>query len=99
MTTHKVNETETTEEDNPLYYPALDYSEVTFKIFMVAGGGMSNGNAYANIEWDEENEEVFYCEYGKKPCRKLIGIDIEQSEWGITVVPCLECEKSTLSTE
>ena len=57
-------------------------------IIQVAGGGMMNGNAYADIEgeWetiDEYNDgadgEIYYCEYGNNPCRRLIG---EGIEWG-----------------
>ena len=50
---------------------------------MVAGGGMGNGNAYANVEIhyaDEEMEDidsVWYKEYGKNPVSKYIGNDVE----------------------
>jgi len=50
---------------------------------MVAGGGMGNGNAYAEVEAHYKNEEewnngedaidIYYCEYGKNPCRNRIG--------------------------
>ena len=49
----------------------------------VAGGGMMNGNAYAEVEahykneddWlnGEDAEDIYYCEYGKNPCRDWIG--------------------------
>jgi hypothetical protein len=40
--------------------------------YMVSGGGLGNGNAYANIEYDEDGQ-WFYVEYGKKPWRKYLG--------------------------
>ena len=57
------------------------------KVINVAGGGLSNGNAYANIEIEYANEKmneyeitgVFYAEYGKNPCRRKIGAEID---WG-----------------
>ena len=51
-------------------------------IINVAGGGMMNGNAYANIEgeWKTEDDfdngdegEIYYCEYGTYACRKYVG--------------------------
>jgi hypothetical protein len=39
--------------------------------YMVAGGGMYNGNAYANIE--EDNGNWWYVEYGKNPSRRYLG--------------------------
>lgn len=59
------------------------YSVTYTKVINVAGGGLSNGNAYANIEIEYKDSDmneisrVFYAEYGKNPCRKLIGMDIE----------------------
>lgn len=57
------------------------------KVINVAGGGLGNGNAYANIEIEYANEKmneyeitgVFYAEYGRNPYRRKIGRDIE---WG-----------------
>ena len=52
---------------------------------MVAGGGLGNGNAYAEIQIIyedtdmEEITDVYYEEFGKNPYRKCIGDDIE---WG-----------------
>ncbi len=39
--------------------------------YMVAGGGLGNGNAYANIE--EDNGNWWYVEYGKNPSRRYLG--------------------------
>ncbi len=61
------------------------YSVTYTKVINVAGGGLGNGNAYANIEIEykdatmEEVKGVYYAEYGKNPCRELIGVDID---WG-----------------
>lgn len=41
-------------------------------ICMVAGGGMANGNAYANIEL-KNGKYYYYCEYGKNPTEKFLG--------------------------
>lgn len=50
---------------------------------LVAGGGMMNGNAYAEVEAHYKSEDdwlnmedaidIYYCEYGKNPCRDWIG--------------------------
>jgi len=57
----------------------------------VAGGGMSNGNAYACIEaeWATEEDfndgadgEIFYCEYGDKPIREYRGSQLKFNEEG-----------------
>ena len=39
--------------------------------YMVAGGGMMNGNAYATVE--KKDGKYYYCEYGPSPYRKYIG--------------------------
>ena len=60
---------------------------------MVAGGGMMNGNAYAEVECHykteedynndpSEADEIYYCEYGKNPIRTLIGDKIVYDEEG-----------------
>ena len=65
--------------------PYTAYSITYSKVINVAGGGLSNGNAYANIEIQykdaamDEISRVFYVEYGRNPSRELIGYDIE---WG-----------------
>ena len=41
------------------------------EIILVAGGGMGNGNAYANVE--NRDGKYFYCEYGANPVEKYIG--------------------------
>ena len=40
-------------------------------VINVAGGGMMNGNAYANVE--KIDGLYYYCEYGKNPTKELIG--------------------------
>ena len=52
-------EEEDYDEDN-VYY---NYGTQEDGSFMVAGGGLSNGNAYATIE--KRNGKYYYCEYGK----------------------------------
>tara|TARA_R110000823_G_C15724730_1_gene479057 strand:- start:63 stop:446 length:384 start_codon:yes stop_codon:yes gene_type:complete len=42
--------------------------------YRVAGGGLSNGNAYAEVE--RINYIWYYCEYGKHPSRSVIGTKI-----------------------
>ena len=63
-------------------YTAYDVKKIYKVIINVAGGGMMNGNAYANVEgeWhceddynDGEEGEIYYCEYGNNPVRNLIG--------------------------
>ena len=59
------------------------------KTIVVAGGGLGNGNAYAEIDikykeveggcWFENIIAVYYKEYGNNPICRLIGDDIE---WG-----------------
>ena len=39
--------------------------------FLVAGGGMMNGNAYATVE--KKNGKYYYCEYVPFASRKYIG--------------------------
>ena len=66
------------------------YEAVTLehhKIIMVAGGGLGNGNVYAEIDikyreveygcWFENIIAVYYKEYGDNPINKWIGNDIE----------------------
>ena len=64
----------------------------SFKItIQVSGGGMMNGNAYANIEgeWATEDDYnngegggIYYCEYGANPSRHFVGRLIEWDEYG-----------------
>ena len=42
--------------------------------YRVAGGGMMNGNAYAEVE--RSDYIWYYCEYGKNPSRSVIGTKI-----------------------
>jgi hypothetical protein len=51
---------------------------------MVAGGGLSNGNACATIEIDldadgEEKGKIHYCEYGKNAYSRHVGSKVV---WG-----------------
>ncbi len=62
---------------------AYDKTENYIVKLLVAGGGMMNGNAYAEVEahykkeddWlnGEDAIDIYYCEYGKNPCRDRIG--------------------------
>jgi len=69
--------------------PFTAYSCENIKRFNVAGGGLMNGNAYANIEveyegdsdyWFENIKKVYYIEYGKNYKKELIGDDIEWTD-------------------
>ena len=57
------------------------------KRIMVAGGGIGNGNAYADVEIIYKDEEmlevdsVWYIEYGDNPIRKRIGNQVEWCEY------------------
>ena len=46
--------------------------------YMVAGGGMMNGNAYATIEL--KDGLYYYCEYGNNPKRNCVGNKIVWSD-------------------
>jgi len=78
------------EEEEEKEYDYYAYSlEKEYKVIInVAGGGMMNGNAYANIEgeWETEEDynngiegEIFYCEYGRNEVRKYVG---KRIVWG-----------------
>ena len=65
------------------------YSVENIKRFNVAGGGLQNGNAYADIEveyegdseyWLDNVKKVWYIEYGKNYMKRLIGNDIEWTD-------------------
>ena len=65
------------------------YSIEKIMRFNVAGGGLMNGNAYADIEveyegdsecWFENVKKVWYIEYGKNYTKRLIGDDIEWTD-------------------
>lgn len=64
------------------------YSVTYVKVINVAGGGLGNGNAYANIEIEfkdsdmNEISRVFYAEYGRNPSRRWIGVDIDWDDDG-----------------
>ena len=81
-------ENESEEEEKEYEYRAYDLKKVYKVNIRVAGGGMSNGNSYANIEGHYNNEEdfdngeegdIFYCEYGSNPIRKHVG---KRIVWG-----------------
>ena len=72
-------------------YCAYSLQTVYKIIIQVAGGGMMNGNAYANIEgeWATEDDYnngegggIYYCEYGANPSRHFVGRLIEWDEDG-----------------
>ena len=49
-------------------------------VINVAGGGMMNGNAYANVE--KIDGLYYYCEYGKNPYKECIGDTIVYNPYG-----------------
>lgn len=69
-----------------MVYTAYECETLTMKRIQVAGGGMSNGNAYAIIEiiytneFMDEVDSVWYKEFGKNPISKRIGNDVEWSD-------------------
>ena len=66
-----------------MVFTAYSCEQIYMKRINVAGGGLSNGNAYAVIEIlynDEQMEEVdgvWYKEFGKNPISKRIGNEVE----------------------
>jgi len=56
------------EEEEETYY---NYGTQKNGAFLVAGGGLGNGNAYATIE--KKDGKFYYCEYGKYPSRSCEG--------------------------
>jgi len=66
-------------------------SEVlTIQRIMVAGGGMMNGNAYAEVEIhytdgvNGEVDSIWYKEYGHNPVCRYIGDEVEWDDEGST---------------
>lgn len=81
-------EDEEEEEDEEYEYNAYSISSLYKVVMNVAGGGLMNGNAYANIEGEWKTEEdfnngeegvIYYCEYGNNPIRQYKGSRIV---WG-----------------
>ena len=75
------SDSETNDEDE---YTYGDFgNKIVYKLIInVAGGGLGNGNAYANIEgefktlddlYNQENGNYYYCEYGRNPIRRYEG--------------------------
>jgi hypothetical protein len=73
-----------------MVFTAYSCEQIYMKRINVAGGGLSNGNAYAVIEIlynDEQMEEVdgvWYKEFGKNPISERIGNEVEWCEDGNT---------------
>jgi len=79
---------DTEEEEEEYEYTAYGSVKLYKVVINVAGGGLMNGNAYANIEgeWkteddfnDGEEGEIYYCEYGSYPSKRCVGTRIV---WG-----------------
>ena len=62
---------EDTDSDSEDEYEYQNYGTQPDGSYMVAGGGMMNGNAYATVE--KKDGKYYYCEYGPSPYRKYIG--------------------------
>ena len=86
----ETNDSETNDEDE---YPYGDFgNKIVYKLIInVAGGGLGNGNTYANIEAEfrnledlnnRENAKYYYCEYGSNPIRRYEGEYIQYNEEG-----------------
>ena len=67
-----------TDSEDEVEYKYENYGIQTNGAYMVAGGGMGNGNAYATVE--KKDGRYYYCEYGRFPCRHDIGDTITWSE-------------------
>ena len=50
----------------------------SLSIIMVKGGGIGNGNGYANVE--NRDGKFYYCEYGANPIEKYLGNKIIYDE-------------------
>ena len=58
--------------------------------YIVAGGGLGNGNAYAEVIDDRNNKKVMYVEYGQYPRQETYNnskLRWEVGGWGFDVVP------------
>ena len=71
------------ESEQEYQYSCCSYKCSYIMTINVAGGGMMNGNAYADLEFHYKTEEdfisnpdepdkIYYCEYGKNPVRDLL---------------------------
>ena len=69
---------EDTDSDSEDEYEYENYGTQPDGSYMVAGGGMMNGNAYATVE--KINGKYYYCEYGEFANRKYIGNTIIWSD-------------------
>ena len=65
-------------DDDEEEYEYYNYGTQEDGSFMVAGGGMMNGNAYATVE--NRDDKYYYCEYGKCLVNKYIGDTIDWSD-------------------
>ncbi len=81
-------EEEEEEEEEEYEYTGYGIDKIYKVVINVTGGGLGNGNAYANIEgeWkteddfnDGEEGEIYYCEYGSYPSKRCVGTRIV---WG-----------------
>ena len=70
-----INDIDSESEDE---YEYENYGTQPDGSYLVAGGGMMNGNAYATIE--RKNDKYYYCEYGRCASRQYIGDTITWSE-------------------
>ena len=85
-------ESEKEEEDLDEYeFDCCGIKRIYKVVMNVAGGGMMNGNAYANVEgeWaceddfvNNEDGEIYYCEYGPNPVREWRGVRLRYSDDG-----------------
>ncbi len=59
-----MSQSDTETEEMDYYAYSVTYEDLIYKI-NVAGGGMMNGNAYANVEISLDNpNKIVYAEYG-----------------------------------
>ena len=72
----ELNKPKKEEDEEDHEYEYCNYGTETEPLFgelsyMVAGGGKTNGNAYATIEL--KDKIYYYCEYGKNASRQAVG--------------------------
>jgi hypothetical protein len=62
-------------DEDDIYY---NYGTQENGAFLVAGGGLGNGNAYATIE--KRFDKYYYCEYGKYAYSRYVGENLKWIE-------------------
>tara|TARA_R110001592_G_scaffold358192_1_gene662422 strand:- start:40 stop:639 length:600 start_codon:yes stop_codon:yes gene_type:complete len=85
---HRIEYPEEYEEEEEFNYCncGIEKKPLFGKIsYMVAGGGLGNGNAYATVEFipkgkKDTDDQYYYCEYGNNPTVEYLGKSIIWSD-------------------